>query len=384
LLACLFTELDDMSAARAVLEPLADSGFVDIPLNNDFLLSLSCLVEAAFHLRNDLAAASLYELLSPYKGRVVDTAETCAGAVDRYLGLAAMTSGRLEAANGHLRTALEVNSRLGAQPWVVRTHWDLARLLVLRDGPGDHNTAAEHGTAAREGAERLGMTAVAHRVRDDLLSWGTPPAGNAALVPSARPARALFRREGEYWSIALGGEAFRLKDSRGLSYLAKLLRNPGREFHVLDLANIEHRSAPSQDTARLSRSEDLHGDGLGDTEHVLDEQAKLSYRARLRDLQEELNEANEWADQARAARIHQEMDFLASELAAAVGLGGRDRQTGSPAERARVNITRAIRSALSRVREHSSAVADHLDATIHTGTFCSYTPDPRAPVNWQS
>jgi hypothetical protein len=295
-----------------------------------------------------------------------------------------VTSGRLEAANSHLRTALEVNSSLGAQPWVVRTRWDLARLLVLRDGPGDPNTAGEHGRAALEGAERLGMTAVALRVRDELSSWRTPPTGGTAVAPSAQAARALFRREGEYWSIALGGEAFRLKDSRGLSYLVELLRNPGREFHVLDLANLAHGTAPSQDKARSSRSEGLHGDGLGDTGQVLDEQAKSNYRARLRDLQEELDEANEWADQARAARIRHEVDFLASELAAAVGLGGRDRKTGSPAERARVNITRAIRSALNRIREHSSAVADHLDATIHTGTFCSYTPDPWAPVNWQS
>ena len=78
------------------------------------------------------------------------------------------------------------------------------------------------------------------------------------------------------------------------------------------------------------------------------------------------------------------MQFLADELAAAVGLGGRDRKTGSAAERARVNITRAIRAALARIRAHSPALAGHLDATIHTGTFCSYTPDPRAPITWRT
>ena len=99
----------------------------------------------------------------------------------------------------------------------------------------------------------------------------------------------------------------------------------------------------------------------------------------LRELEEDLAEATSWADPVRAARARQEMQFLADELAAAVGLGGRDRKTGSAAERARVNITRAIRAALSRIRAHSPALADHLDATIHTGTFCSYAPDPRAP-----
>ena len=78
------------------------------------------------------------------------------------------------------------------------------------------------------------------------------------------------------------------------------------------------------------------------------------------------------------------MQFLADQLAAAVGLGGRDRRAGSPAERARVNITRAIRAALARIRAHSPALAGHLDATIHTGTFCSYAPDPRAPITWRT
>jgi hypothetical protein len=49
-----------------------------------------------------------------------------------------------------------------------------------------------------------------------------------------------------------------------------------------------------------------------------------------------------------------------------------------------VNITRAIHGALARIRAHSPALADHLDATIHTGTFCSYAPDPRAPITWRT
>jgi len=49
-----------------------------------------------------------------------------------------------------------------------------------------------------------------------------------------------------------------------------------------------------------------------------------------------------------------------------------------------VNITKAVKIALARIRAHSPALADHLDATIHTGTFCSYTPDPRAPIAWHT
>ena len=41
------------------------------------------------------------------------------------------------------------------------------------------------------------------------------------------------------------------------------------------------------------------------------------------------------------------------EMARAVGLGGRDRRAGSAAERARLNVTRAIKSALQKISEHN-------------------------------
>ena len=104
--------------------------------------------------------------------------------------------------------------------------------------------------------------------------------------------------------------------------------------------------------------------------------------ARLVELREDLAEAEAWNDPERAARAQAEIDALAHELSAAVGLGGRDRATGSPAERARVSVTRAIRAAMVRIDEADPALGAHLDATIRTGTFCSYSPDPRAPIRW--
>ena len=72
----------------------------------------------------------------------------------------------------------------------------------------------------------------------------------------------------------------------------------------------------------------------------------------MAELQEEIEEADAFNDPERAAGAREELGFLARELAGAVGLGGRDRKTGSDAERARVNVTRAIRTALKRVADH--------------------------------
>jgi tetratricopeptide (TPR) repeat protein len=389
LLARLLTELGDEDGARSVFEQLAAGRFAGIPVNNDLLLSLGHLAEVAWFLRDVGSGAVLRCLLLPYRGLVVDTLESSTGAVDRYLGLAALTVGDLPAAERHLRDALDLNTRIGARPWAARTQADLAALLLARDQPGDRERAVELLAAALGTARRLGMTAFAKRAGEDLVRAGGDGHPAWAPLPAAPAAKgdtswSMCRREGEYWSIAFAGQAFRLKDVRGLHYLAHLLRNPAREFHVLDLAAAGHGVPAGGPRMRPARDDDLHHARPSGIGPILDEQAKTAYRARLRDLEEDLAEATSWADPARAAKARQEMQFLAGQLATAVGLGGRDRQAGSPAERARVNITKAVKIALSRIRAHSPALADHLDATIHTGTFCSYTPDPRAPIAWHT
>ena len=96
-----------------------------------------------------------------------------------------------------------------------------------------------------------------------------------------------------------------------------------------------------------------------------------------------LAEAEDWNDPERVARLQAEIGALTHELAAAIGLGGRDRPAASSAERARVSVTRAIRSILARIAAQDPELGAHLEATIRTGTFCSYTPDPRAPIAWR-
>jgi hypothetical protein len=95
-----------------------------------------------------------------------------------------------------------------------------------------------------------------------------------------------------------------------------------------------------------------------------------------------LQEARDWSDPERAARIELEIEALTGELASAVGLGGRDRETASPAERARVSVTKAIQTALRSIGRESPELAEHLAASIQTGRFCSYAPRGAATPGW--
>jgi tetratricopeptide (TPR) repeat protein len=220
LLARLLAELGDEDGARSVFEQLAAGRFAVIPVNNDLLLSLGHLAEVAWCLRDADRGAVLHGLLLPYRGLVVDTLESSTGAVDRYLGLAALTAGDLETAELHLRDALDLNARIGAQPWAARTRADLAALLFARDQPGDRERAAELLAAALGTARRLGMTVFAERAGEDLAR--TVGGGRHPGRARPRPARAadgvaswsVCRREGEYWSIAFAGRGSGSRTSR--------------------------------------------------------------------------------------------------------------------------------------------------------------------------
>lgn len=93
-------------------------------------------------------------------------------------------------------------------------------------------------------------------------------------------------------------------------------------------------------------------------------------------------EAERFNDSDGAARTREELEFLTDELARATGIGGRDRKAASAAERARQNVTIAIKATLRKVSANSPLLGRHLVATVRTGKFCSYTPDPTSPVRW--
>jgi predicted ATPase len=219
-------------------------------------------------------------------------------------------------------------------------------------------------------------------------------AGTGDPGPSFRAARkGIFRKEGEYWTVGYGGKAFRLKDSKGLGYLAHLLRHPAAEFHVLDLvggiAGHREEDETTQSVQGLPRGEDdlekagIHITSLGDAGEMLDEQSKVAYRRRLSELREELEEAKELGNVERAEQAEEEIDALTRELSRAVGLGGRNRRAASASERARQSITKTIKAVIERITESDAALGDIFARCIKTGTFCSYQPDPDFQIAWE-
>jgi hypothetical protein len=297
--------------------------------------------------------------------------------VDAYLGQLASTMGQLDDADSKLTAAIAQLGEEGGRPWTAHAEHDLANVLRRRGRPGDADRAAQLDADALLTAEELGMS-LAGQISGNRQ---TSRADQSQPEVSFALDRARLAREGDYWEVDFGSDSFRVRDAKGMHHLARLLSSPGRELHAVELVRAD---SPAEPAAHRS-TEILEIGDTSDTGPVLDAEAKAAYRGRLREIDEDTAEAERWNDSERIALLEQERLALVHELAAAVGLGNRDR-TGatSSTERARVSVTRAIRASMERIAEYSPALGAHLEATIRTGTFCAYVPDPRAPIAWDA
>jgi tetratricopeptide (TPR) repeat protein len=360
-LAYALAEADRREEARVVFERLAADDFGRLPRDVIWVGGLAFCALTCSLLEDQERAATLYELLLPHAGfnvRVSRIGIGSMGAVEHYLGLLAATMGHLDGAVRHFEAAMRLNARMGAACYLANSRYQYARVLRARGASGHHELADDHMGRAIASATALGIE----------LQLRRPDAAREAAQPE--PLHGAFSKEGEYWTIGYQGHVIRLRESIGLAYLVRLIAEPRREFHALDLAvwtsGGAAGSAPS----------------LQEGEELLDQQARAAYRHRIAELTEELEEAQGWGDTERAARARHEIDAITEQLAAAVGLGGRDRRAASEAERARVSVTKALKSAIRRIAAQDAELGEHLAHSVKTGTFVAYDPDPAVSISW--
>ena len=343
--------------ARGRLDELVGTGLDTMRPDMLFIWALTELARGSIVLRAARHAPRLYRALAPYAGRaaVAAGAVLCAGSTDYYLaGLAALT-GDTAAADRHYRVAAGCHRRLGARPMLAHTLYEHAQLLRQQE---KHTALAE----ARAIAVDCGMTKLLA-----VLDRPDPPDQPGSVL--------TLHREDDFWLVGFADAVTRVPDSLGLRYLDLLIGHPGRELAALELVQLAAgRSGPG---STATPEDGLHHASGASADEILDQQARTAYRQRLTALDEDLAEADQWNDTERASRLRAEKDFLVRELAAATGLGGRPRRLGAESERARLNVTRAIRSAIARIRDRAPAAAAHLDQAVRTGTRCCYSPPNR-------
>ena len=176
-LAHLLAETGRADEARAILDDFAASDFKGIPLDGIWLGAVAYLAETAAAIGDPTHAAALHDMLQPYADRnvAVGLSATCTGSAARHLGLLAGLLGRRTPAIAYFETALAINERMRARPWVARTQIEFARLLSEEQDGRDR--AAELLEAGLAEAQRLGMPR--------LVELGERVRAGAAVTPRA-------------------------------------------------------------------------------------------------------------------------------------------------------------------------------------------------------
>jgi tetratricopeptide (TPR) repeat protein len=268
---------------------------------------------------------------------------------------------RFDEAYSHYADALRLIHRYGIR-WIEGpTLCDWGRTL---SAAGQRDQALEKFDAAIELYRRIGAGQPwIERAETDRAKVGSSRSNGAKPGPTS--VEAQFRKEGDYWTIRYGEKLLRLKNSKGLSYIAQLLLCPEREIHALVLTGGVEMNGP------------------GGASEILDSAARSDYQHRIAELREELEEAESFNDEGRSAKARAEIEALQSHLSDTVGLGGRSRRASTDAERARVAVTKGIKTAIQQIRAMDPALGRHLSTSISTGYFCSYHLDRSHPVSWQ-
>ncbi|MFF4895894.1 hypothetical protein [Streptomyces sp. NPDC001068] len=318
----------DRRTAVGALATLCGRDLSGLPRSSSWLVTMNGVVQAAHLLADVETSARAYDLLKPFAHLPMagSLAVTCFGSVQHALGVASLTTGDLDRAVEHLRTAVRHNLALAHWPAVMASRQLLARALAGRARPGDDVAARrELATAAEEAAA---------------LRGDEPPA-TAADEPSE--AEATCVRQGRRWRIALGGRSVLVEHGIGMFHLAVLISNPRQEIRAVDLvAGLTALEGAAGRTAFSERA----GTGKADPE-PRDEHEDAPGRERERPV---------------------------GRSAAAPEPGGRRHRLAEEDERARIAVGKAIRRVMQRVTDADPFIGEHLRHAVHTGLRCSYWP----------
>lgn len=173
--------------------------------------------------------------------------------------------------------------------------------------------------------------------------------------------KVAIHRAGQLWRVEMDGRSVLVPDNIGIRYLGCLLANPGCEIAAIDLVANRGLADPAL-AAGLPVSD----------QPVLDDRAKREYRAKLAELQCEIDEHEANNDVARAEQARSQHAWLVAELTAAAGMSGRTRRFAGAEERARIAVGKAIRRAINRIGAVEPLIGETLRATVRTGMRCCY------------
>jgi tetratricopeptide (TPR) repeat protein len=166
-LALIYADLGHLDRARSEFERLSGERFGSIPRDSLWQTSLVYLAETCCALDDCDQAATLYELLEPYRelAVVVGSASVCLGATSRYLGQLATALERWELADEHFQYSIELDTRTSAPVWLAHSQFQYSRMLARRGRAEDVGESNRLLNSAKQAVAELGMRGLESRIK---------------------------------------------------------------------------------------------------------------------------------------------------------------------------------------------------------------------------
>jgi hypothetical protein len=250
-----------------------------------------------------------------------------------------------------------VTYRIGHPSWEIVAA--TARTLPITTIAAGQDLDPPPATPARPFPRHAAIAAARHLLAE--LAATQEASADRPVHPARQTARHTITRTGDVWEFRFDENAVAVRSAKGVVDIIRLIDANGAEIHCLDLADagVEQPS-------------------VGDT---IDATARRQYEQRIRDLQDDINDAEANSDFERAYRHQVELDAIIEHLAAARGYGNRTRRTTDTTERARSAVAHRVRTTISRIIKLHPALGRHLAHSIKTGIHCSYRPEQ--PIVWE-
>jgi predicted ATPase len=316
--------IDPAAASEEIDEALDISRRIDYPIGVEVNLRSRAFVEL---LRDDVDAAR----------------STVAELLDDLIERGAISHARLV-----VDVAAVLAHRIGDPSWAALASTAAVLPTATLAGAG-YDLVPLPASDARPVSRRDAIALVGRLTTEPAADASSPDRG-----PPVDDGPPTLVERGPVWEASYRGRVVTVRASKGLADLAVLLTSPGREHHCLDLVGAGVQESSTGD--------------------VIDADARRAYEIRIRDLQEEIDDAELANDLGRSERAQAELDALVDHLTAAMGRGGRTRRASGTAERARTTVTQRLRGTIRMLADAHPELGRHLLASVNTGLYCSYTP----------
>jgi hypothetical protein len=182
----------------------------------------------------------------------------------------------------------------------------------------------------------------------------------------------VFQRKGKHRMLAFNSEIEITSETNGTWYIEQLLAKPNVAFRCTHLEALQAGLAEETSTGSIGE--------------VVDMETLKGYRDRLREIDEEVEEATSYNDPTRQEKLGDERQAILDQIKSAQGLGGRVRQNFD-AERSRKTVCKAISRAIEAIEKVHPELGLHLHKSINLGLEVNRSMKSRrllAVVAWTS